>query len=120
MTGNTGPYLQYAHARIRSIFDRTPDRPGPVTLTHPAERALALELLAFEPTIEHVAGTLEFHRLTTHLYAVASAFSAFYERCPVRKSETPIRRSRLALCERTARTLREGLGLLGISAPDRL
>ena len=120
LTGNTGPYLQYAHARIRSIFDRTPDRPGPVTLTDPAERALALALLAFEPVIERVAETLEFHRLTNHLYEVASAFSAFYEQCPVLKADPPTRRSRLALCARTAVTLREGLGLLGISAPDRL
>jgi arginyl-tRNA synthetase len=120
LTGNTGPYLQYAHARIRSIFDRTADEPGPVILAHPAERALALALLAFEPVIDQVARTLEFHRLTGHLYDVASAFSAFYEKCPVLKADTSLRRSRLALCERAARTLRQGLGLLGISAPDRL
>jgi arginyl-tRNA synthetase len=119
-TGDTGPYLQYAYARIRSIFDRTTDRPGAVRITAVPEHALALELLAFEPVLESVAGSLEFHRLTGYLHGLATAFSVFYERCPVLRAEDGVRESRLALCERTARTLREGLGLLGIAAPGRL
>ena len=119
-TGNTGPYLQYAHARIRSLAERVGEPPGRVLITEPAEHTLARELLGFVPMVERVARTLELHRLAGHLYAVAVAFSAFYERCPVARAEPEVRRSRLALCERTARTLREGLGLLGIAAPDRL
>jgi arginyl-tRNA synthetase len=121
LTGNTGPYLQYAHARIRSIFERAGDvPPGVFTVGDPAERALALELLAFEPLLEQVGRSLEFHRLATYLHGVAAAFSAFYERCPVLKAPPGVRESRLVLCDRTARTLREGLGLLGIAAPDRM
>jgi arginyl-tRNA synthetase len=120
LTGNTGPYLQYAHARIRSIARRTGAAPGPVVLGSPAERALALELLAFEPVVAGVAESLEFHRLTGHLYAVATAFSAFYETCPVLSAPPEVRASRLTLCDLTARTLRLGLSLLGIATPDRM
>lgn len=117
LTGDTGPYLQYAHARIRSILDRADAAPGRIAVTHPAERALVLELLSFAPVTEQVAGSLEFHRLAAHLYAVSAAFSAFYEKCPVLKAPPGVRESRLALCDLTARTLRQGLGLLGIAAP---
>ena len=121
LTGNTGPYLQYAYARIRSLFDRAGDvAPGVFTVGEPAERALALELLAFEPVLEQVAETLEFHRLAVYLHGVAAAFSTFYERCPVLKAPPGVRASRLALCDRTARTLREGLSLLGIATPERM
>jgi arginyl-tRNA synthetase len=120
MTGNTGPYLQMAHARVLGIFRRTDAVPGPIRLGEAPERALALELLAFEPVIAGVASTLEFHRLTGYLYAVAAAFSSFYEKCPVLTAEPEVRASRLALCDLTARTLRLGLGLLGITTPDRM
>jgi arginyl-tRNA synthetase len=120
LTGNTGPYLQYAHARIRSILRRAGSAPGDVRLTEPAERALALELLAFPPVVEQVAASLEFHRLAAQLYQVATAFSAFYERCPVLKAPPDVRAGRLALCDLTARVLRQGLGLLGIDTPERM
>ena len=107
-------------ARIRGIFRRTDARPGAIVLGEAPERALALELLAFEPVITGVASTLEFHRLTGYLYAVAAAFSAFYEKCPVLTAGPEVRASRLALCDLTARTLRLGLGLLGITTPDRM
>ncbi|MBF6546639.1 arginine--tRNA ligase [Nocardia brasiliensis] len=122
--GNTAPYLQYAHARIRSIFRRgnvIPARDGsPVHLTEPEERALAIELLAFPDIIAEVADTVEFHRLANYLYALSAAFTAFYERCPVIKAEEPSRSSRIALCDRTAQILATGLDLLGIAAPDRM
>jgi arginyl-tRNA synthetase len=121
LTGNTGPYLQMAYARTRSILAKAGEsQPGPVTIGHPKERALALALLAFEPTVAAVAETLEFHRLTAYLYGLASAFSAFFEACPVLKSAVSVRESRLSLCERTAETLRQGLDLLGIRTPERL
>jgi arginyl-tRNA synthetase len=122
--GNTAPYLQYAHARINSIFRRAGiDRPGAterVVVTEPAERALALELLGFAGVIDDVADTLEFHRLAGYLYGLATTFTTFYEQCPVLRADGDVRTSRLVLCDLTARTLAVGLGLLGIVAPDRM
>ncbi len=122
--GNTAPYLQYAHARIRSIFRRgqitVTDDLGAVKISETAEHALAIELLAFEEVVTSVAETLEFHRLAGYLYGVATAFTAFYEQCPVLRAEGAVRDSRLVLCEVTARVLARGLNLLGITAPDRM
>ncbi|MEO3926012.1 arginine--tRNA ligase [Micromonosporaceae bacterium B7E4] len=121
--GNTAPYLQYAHARIRSIFrraGRAAPEGVPVLVVEPAERALALELLDFGAVVGAVGRTLEFHRLAGHLYAVAVAFSGFFESCPVLRAEPAVRESRLVLCDLTARVLRQGLHLLGITAPQRM
>ncbi|MBW3555953.1 MAG: arginine--tRNA ligase [Actinobacteria bacterium] len=125
--GNTGPYLQYAHARIRSIFRRAEASgaggrpPGEVVVSEPAERALVLQLLGLDEVVAAVAESLQPHRLCTYLFEVASAFTTFYEQCPVlRAPDAAVRGSRLALCELTARTLALGLGLLGIDAPDRM
>lgn len=122
LDGNTAPYLQYAHARIRSIVGRAGDAPiiGPIRLTEPAEHALALELVAFSDVVTTVADTLELHRLAGYLYTLATTFSGFYESCPVLRAEPESRASRLALCEATARVLRQGLYLLGIVAVDRM
>jgi len=122
--GNTAPYLQYAHARIRSIFRRggvAVPSGARVVLAEPAERALAMALLAFEPAVRLTADKLEPHRLCTYLFDLASAFTTFYEHCPVLRAESPeVRDSRLVLCDLTARTLSVGLGLLGIEAPERM
>jgi arginyl-tRNA synthetase len=122
--GNTAPYLQYAHARIRSIFRRggvaAPTGLTTVLVAEPAERALAIELLAFQHVVEGVAESLEFHRLAVYLYRLASTFTGFYERCTVLRAEGDVRQSRLALCDLTARVLAQGLDLLGIAAPDRM
>jgi arginyl-tRNA synthetase len=123
--GNTAPYLQYAHARIQSIFRRgnvTPVRDGaPLVIAEPAERVLAIELLSFPDVITEVAETLEFHRLANYLYTVATSFTAFYEGCPILKAENPdTRASRLALADVTAQVLATGLGLLGIAAPNQM
>ncbi|WBC02860.1 arginine--tRNA ligase [Micromonospora sp. WMMA1976] len=123
LDGNTAPYLQYAYSRVRSIFRRAGAAARPdaeVSLTEPAERALAIELVGFAAVVEEVAGTLEFHRLTAYLHRLAVAFSAFYERCPVLRAEGPLRDIRLVLCELTGRVLRQGLDLLGIRTPERL
>lgn len=118
--GNTGPYLQYAHARIQSIFRRgniTPLRDNsPLLVAEPAERRLALELLAFPEIISDITESLYFHRLANYLFSLASTFTTFYEHCPVLKAEEPTRTSRLALADLTARTLATGLDLLGIAA----
>ena len=120
--GNTAPYLQYAHARIRSIFRRARRRgrrrPGLGHIGEPAERALALQLVAFDEVVRATADSLQPHRLATYLFELAQAFTTFYEACPVLRADTPEQRaSRLALCDLTARTLSRGLGLLGIEAP---
>ena len=121
LDGNTGPYLQYAHARLASIARRAGTTSSTVTvLAHDAEQRLALLLSGFEDTIEQVAATLQPHRLCGYLYDVATAFSSFYEQCPVLRSEGGIRSSRLALCAATRTVLADGLGLLGIAAPDEM
>jgi arginyl-tRNA synthetase len=121
--GDTAAYLQFAHARIRSIFRRAGAPPGPldtVAVREPAERALALELLLFAGVLDQVAETLEFHRLANYLHGLSVAFTAFYERCPVLRADATVRDSRLVLCDVTARTLALGLGLLGVEAPERM
>ena len=122
-TGDTGTYLQYTYARIQSIFRKgnvEPDRTASVHIGVPAERALALELLVFPSVIEEVAETLQFHRLTGYLQALAGAYTGFYETCPVLKADDDVRASRLVLCDVTARVLALGLGLLGITAPSQM
>ena len=123
-TGNTGPYLQYATARIRSIFHRGGRAPaaatGPVVLGEPAERALALRLLGFGRAVNDVAVAAEPHKLAGYLFEVASAFTAFYEHCPVLDAEPATRESRLALAALTLRVLDTGLDLLGVPVPDRM
>ena len=120
LTGNTGPYLQYAYARTQAIRRRSATAPGPVRITAPAERALVLELLGFAGAVTAAADALEPHRLAGHLHGLAQTFSAFFEACPVLKAPDGIRESRLRLCDLTGRTLRQGLGLLGIDTPGRL
>ncbi|WP_425558454.1 arginine--tRNA ligase [Kribbella ginsengisoli] len=121
MTGNTGPYLQYAHARLSRLLSKAGETPGRVTvLTEPAEQRLALLLSGFGDCVLQVAETLQPHRLCTYLYEVAAALSAFYETCPVLTSEGEVRTSRISLCAATRTVLQDGLGLLGISAPDAM
>lgn len=120
--GNTAGYLQYAHARIRSVFRRAGEgeAAGAIAIEDPAERALVMDALDLGPTVESVDETLEPHRLAGYLYGLAGSFTTFYERCPILKAEPRVRASRLALAELTARTLETGLGLLGIAAPARM
>jgi arginyl-tRNA synthetase len=121
MTGNTGPYLQYAHARLTRILAKVATPVGQVTLlTGPAEQRLALLLSGFGDTVVQVAETLQPHRLCTYLYDVATALSAFYETCPVLASEGEVRSSRIALCAATRKVLQDGLALLGMTAPDAM
>jgi arginyl-tRNA synthetase len=121
MEGNTAPYLQYAHARIQSILRKADVAAGAAVISHPAERALALALVSFDGAVQQAAELLQPHRLCTYLFELASAFTAFYEACPVLRAESDeLRASRLLLCEVTASVLRNGLGLLGIETPDRM
>jgi len=124
--GNTSPYLQYAHARICSIFrkagiDRAAVRMLTPTLDHVAERALALRLLQFDTAVWDTLEKYSPHRLCTYLYELASEFSAFYEHCPVLRADSEAQKmSRLALCDFTARVMEQGLSLLGIESPEQM
>jgi arginyl-tRNA synthetase len=122
--GNTAPYLQYACARINAIFRKagqTPTRGQAIALAAPEEHQLAIQLLGFSGTVADVAQSLEFHKLTAYLYDLATAFTRFYEHCPVlRADDEATRESRLALCGLTVRTLTQGLDLLGITVPERM
>lgn len=125
LTGNTGVYLQYAHARIRSILAKVPGgETAPVDGSlplHPAERELILLLDEFDATLGEVARTLEPHRLCGYLFALAKAFTDFYESCPVLKADSPAARgNRVAVCRLTGDTLARGLDLLGLKAPTRM
>ncbi|HEY7116236.1 MAG TPA: arginine--tRNA ligase [Tepidisphaeraceae bacterium] len=123
MDGNTAPYLQYAHARIRSIFRKAGDvqaSSGQVRLESPLELALAKHLLRFGEVVELVARELKPHHLCNYLYELATRFSSFYENCPVLQSDEGTRASRLALCDLVARFLAKGLDLLGIEHPDQM
>ncbi len=121
--GNTGPYLQYAHARIRSIFRRG-EVPVPAPLAphlgDPHERALALALLWFPVALDETLASYSPHKLCGYLFEVASAFTSFYENCRVLVDDERVRASRLVLCDISARVLRLGLSFLGIEAPDRM
>jgi arginyl-tRNA synthetase len=128
--GNTAPYLQYAHARICSIFrkaaaehgiDRETARATVPTLSAPQERVLAQQVLAFPAVVAETAARSSPHRLCTYLFELASDFTDFYEHCPVLKAPSAgTRASRLALSDVTARVLAMGLQLLGIAAPDQM
>ncbi|MAT04527.1 MAG: arginine--tRNA ligase [Acidimicrobiaceae bacterium] len=123
--GNTAPYLQYAHARICSIFrraevDRNSVRSTAIALDEPQERVLAKRLLAYPSALDETVNTFSPHKLCTYLFDLAQEFTSFYEHCPVMKADEPVRTSRLALCDLTARTLEHGLGLLGITAPEAM
>ena len=122
LEGNTAPYLQYACARIQSLFQRgqvdAAALTGKPTIREVEEHALALQIARFQEALEQVATTVMPHHLCTYLYDLASAFMRFYERCPVLDSD--VRNDRLLLCRQTASTLSRGLDLLGIETVDRM
>jgi arginyl-tRNA synthetase len=121
--GNTAPYLQNAYVRIRSIFRRAGEEftaPPQIALVAPEEKTLALKLCQFAEVVPAVLNDFRPNLLANYLYELANAFHAFYEACPVLKSEEPARSSRLALCELTGRTLAKGLELLGIKVPEKM
>ncbi|MFF0204212.1 arginine--tRNA ligase [Streptomyces sp. NPDC005017] len=124
LNGDTSVYLQYAYARIQSILRKAGEvRPAahPELELHEAERALGLHLDAFGDTVFEAAAEYAPHKLAAYLYQLASLYTSFYDKCPVLKAETPEQvENRLFLCDVTARTLHQGMALLGIRTPERL
>jgi arginyl-tRNA synthetase len=121
--GNTAPYLQNAHVRVRSIF-RKLDGPwvpaASLALQEPAELTLAKKLLQFGEVVPQVLDDFRPNILANYLFELANTFHSFYEACPVLKAEEPARGTRLALCDLTARILHKGLELMGIHAPEKM
>jgi arginyl-tRNA synthetase len=126
--GNTAAYMQYAYARCCGIFreghidpSRFRSQPPEVILAHPAERALALQLLRFPEAVENAAADYYPHLITVYLWELAKSYSVFFENCPVLKAETPeLRDSRLLLVDAVARTIQQSLELLGIRVIERM
>jgi arginyl-tRNA synthetase len=128
MNGNTATYMQYAYARVRNIFangdidvQQLRASAAAITLDAPAERNLAVELLRFGDALSLAMIDYRPNQLTAYLFDLANSFSAFYEKCPVLKAETPaLRNSRLLLSDLTARTIGKGLELLGIGVEEKM
>jgi arginyl-tRNA synthetase len=128
MEGNTAAYMQYAYARIQSIFRKGGANPAPFeqspplpALDKPQERALAVQLLRFEDALRTAAADYKPNAITAYLWDLAKSYSGFFENCPVLKAETPaLRESRLLLCSLTGRVIQRGLELLGIRTVERM
>jgi len=125
LQGNTAPYLQYAYARIKSIFRKSETsniehRTSNIELKAPEEIALAKHLLNFGLTLEAVAEEYRPNFLCNYLFELAGKFTSFYENCPVLKADEATRDSRLALCDLTALVLKQGLDVLGIEVVEQM
>jgi arginyl-tRNA synthetase len=121
--GNTAPYLQNAYVRIRSIFRKAGNIEShieTVVLADSAEINLAKRLSQFAEIVPQVLVDFRPNILANYLFELANNFHAFYEVCPVLKSEEPVRSSRLALSRLTGRVLQQGLELLGIKVPEKM
>ena len=127
LEGNSGPYLQYAYARICSLLDKYAEQvPGTVplrnalALAEPVEKELALQLMQFPAAVLRAAEAYKPSILADYLFGLSQTYSSFYQRSPVLKSEPAVRDSRIRLCAMVAQVLAEGLGLLGIRTPRRI
>ena len=128
MDGNTATYMQYANARIRSIFRKGAEdeqamrhHPPQPYLQKPEERALALQLLRLGEVLETAAAEYKPNVITAYLWDLAKSYSGFYQNCPVLKADTPVlRQGRLLLCYLTGRAIQLGLSLLGIQTVERM
>jgi arginyl-tRNA synthetase len=136
LDGNTAPYMQYAYARVRSIFRKAfPDADksalaaeesqlrqdkAPIRLTESQELALAKKILQFAEIIDRALEDYRPNVLAAYLYDLAGAFTAFYDACPVIQSTGDTRTARLKLCDLTARVMKQGLYLLGIDTTERM
>lgn len=128
MEGNTATYMQYAYTRTRGIFRKAGEHAetfrqitSMLSLGTPEERSLALELLRFPDALALAAAEYKPSAITAYLWELASKFSGFFQNCPVVRAESEeLRRSRLLLCDLTARVIQQGLQLLGIRTVERM
>ncbi len=127
LEGNSGPYLQYAYARVCSLLDKYAALvPGadplrnPLALADPIEKELVLRLMQFPATVVRAAEAYKPSVLADYLFGLSQTYSSFYQRSPVLKAEADVRDSRIRLCAMVAQALAEGLGLLGIRTPRRI
>jgi arginyl-tRNA synthetase len=122
--GNTAPYLQYAYTRIRSVFRRAEVEPNTLTaemsVSEPAEIALAVKLLQFEEALDAFTEDFQANILCNYLFELAGLFMSFYEKCPILQSADDVKNSRLVLADLTAITLKQGLTLLGIETVEQM
>ena len=122
LEGNSGPYLQYAYARVCSLMEKAGGAPASAAfaLGTPVEKQLALHLLQFGPTVLRAAESYKPSVLADYLFQTAQLYSSFYQRTPILKSEPAVRDARLALCALFGKVLAKGLSLLGIETPNRI
>ena len=123
LQGNTAPYLQNAYVRVRSIFRKAGEAAAKIekfVLSEAAEITLAKRLCQFAEIVPQVLNDFRPNILANYLFELANSFHAFYETCPVLRSDEPVRSSRLALCDLTGRVLQRGLDLLGIKVPEKM
>lgn len=122
LEGNSGPYLQYAYARVCSLMEKAGGVPASAAfaLGTPVEKQLALQLLQFGPTVLRAAESYKPSVLADYLFQTAQLYSSFYQRAPILKSEPAVRDARLALCALFGKVLAKGLSLLGIETPNRI
>lgn len=129
LNGNTATYMQYAYARVQSIFRRGEvdvetlrASNAPIILDHPAERQLAVAILRFSEALDDVVADYRPNYLTSYLFEqLAKSYSSFFDQCPVLKAESGERKqSRLQLCDLTARVIKQGLTLLGIDTVEKM
>ena len=123
LQGNTAPYLQNAYVRVRSIFRKAGEAAAKIekfVLHEAAEITLAKRLCQFAEMVPQVLNDFRPNILANYLFELANSFHAFYEGCPVLRSDEPVRSSRLALCDLTGRVLQRGLDLLGIKVPEKM
>jgi arginyl-tRNA synthetase len=121
--GNTAPYLQNAYVRIRSIFRKAGEaapKTEQLVFSDTVEIQLAKRICQFAEIVPQVLNGFRPSILANYIFELANSFHAFYEACPVLKSEEPGRSSRLVLCDLTGRVLQRGLDLLGIKVPERM
>jgi arginyl-tRNA synthetase len=123
--GNTAPYMQYAYTRVASVFAKAgvsmDALTGDIKITDEKEKALVAKLLQFEEAVESVAREGQPHIMCSYLFELAGQFSSFYEACPILVAEDDaVKQSRLRLAALTAKTIKQGLELLGIETLERM
>jgi len=126
LNGNTAPYMLYAYVRVQGISRKGQidfealSADAKILLQEDTEFTLAKHLLQLDEIVEEVGQDLFPNKLCQYLFELSQKFNQFYDRCPVLQAEEPLRTSRLALCDLTARTLKLGLFLLGIPTLERM